>query len=357
MSYQILRIEKLTKIPNIKASAAHNFREMNVPNADSSRTQLNKTFGAQTGDELILKWESNIQSRSIKVRNKNTVKIVEFLITSSPEFFSSKKISNDYFYMAIQWLSKKFGRQNILSANLQLDETTPHLVVYVMPEVNGKLNAKHYFGGSVKMSDLQDDFYNNVGKAFNLERGLKGSKATHQKVKKIYGVANLPNIVLPSPPTKKIFGQYSPSEVDNYLTQTAKLAPIAKKLKLSELKIRELRSSKKLAEKTQQELEKNNKILAVIKNQNDNLMLRLSKFILNFDNNLKSQIAAKLNIQPDKPLIQQLQKGSLSSLKRYSFYDAIDAIMSEYETLSEEADRSKFDDDREFSRNVPRQKL
>ena len=90
MSYQILRIAKLKSYREIKGSAAHNFREMKVVNADKTKTHLNKTHGASTGNQLINAWERSKQTRGIKLRNINTVKLIEFLITASPDFFIKK---------------------------------------------------------------------------------------------------------------------------------------------------------------------------------------------------------------------------------------------------------------------------
>lgn len=228
MSYQILRIVKLNKISDITASAAHNFREMTVTNCDSARTHQNKTIGAATGNELVNSFYNAIRIRGIKVRNKNTVKLIEFLITASSEFFNDKKIYENYFQTSIQWIENKFGKENILSINYQLDEKSPHLVAYVMPVFNCGLNAKHFFGGVKKMSLFQDEFYTNVANRFELERGLKGSKAKHLTANKFYEITNQNPIIIPNPPQKSMIGTYSKSEVDDYVMQTKKLTELAK---------------------------------------------------------------------------------------------------------------------------------
>ena len=67
---------------------------------------------------------------------------------------------------------------------IQLDETTPHLVAYVVPiDKKGKLNCRHFLGGREKMTAMQTDFANVVGAKYGLQRGQEGSKAKHEEVK------------------------------------------------------------------------------------------------------------------------------------------------------------------------------
>lgn len=65
---------------------------------------------------------------------------------------------------------------------IQLDETTPHLVVYVVPiDKKGKLNCRH-LNGRDKMTAMQTDFANVAGAKYGLQRGQEGSKAKHEEV-------------------------------------------------------------------------------------------------------------------------------------------------------------------------------
>lgn len=81
----------------------------------------------------------------------------------------------------------RHGEKNIISAALHLDEKTPHLVVYAVPlNADGKLCAKDFLGGRAKLTQLQSDFHEVVGKSFGLQRGVRGSRASHQDIKKFY---------------------------------------------------------------------------------------------------------------------------------------------------------------------------
>ena len=44
-----------------------------------------------------------------------------------------------------KWLENKYGKNNLISTSIHRDETTPHLVAYVVPidEITGNLNAKN----------------------------------------------------------------------------------------------------------------------------------------------------------------------------------------------------------------------
>ena len=49
------------------------------------------------------------------------------------------------------------------------------------------LSARHFFGGAKALSELQTEFHRKVGIPSGLERGMEGSKATHQRVSQFYG--------------------------------------------------------------------------------------------------------------------------------------------------------------------------
>ncbi len=69
---------------------------------------------------------------------------------------------------------------------MHLDETTPHIHAYTVPIVNGKLNQKHFTGTRAKMRQMQSN-YAQAMQPFGLQRGIAGSKATHQSVQRFYG--------------------------------------------------------------------------------------------------------------------------------------------------------------------------
>lgn len=200
MNYCILRAEKLTTFGSIVGSAKHTFREIPTPNADPARTHLNKTVGAQGAAAV----RAAIEARLPTKRRKDAVLCIEYLITSSPEWFkaTTAKTQSAYFNAALRWLQVRHGKDNVVCANAQYDETSPHLVAYVVPLTkDGRLSAKDFLGGRKVLSEMQTDFAEKIGKPVGLQRGVEGSKATHTTAKQ-YAAAlqKNPTLVPPAPP-------------------------------------------------------------------------------------------------------------------------------------------------------------
>jgi hypothetical protein len=188
MMHAILRVKKLKTFGAVALSGAHTFRERLTPNADSTRTPLNKAAGAKSTRSVLAALRALLPAK----RRKDAVLCLEYLITASPGFFEGGKSRTDYFSQSLAWLRKKHGSQNVIAANVHVDETTPHLVAYVLPLTSdGRLSAKDFVGGPAKLSKLQTDFHSAVGSGFGLTRGQLGSKATHLSISKFYGSLNL----------------------------------------------------------------------------------------------------------------------------------------------------------------------
>jgi len=187
MAYCIIRADKLTSFGNIGGSAQHNFRERVTHNADPERTPSNITSGAQSSKEVIAGVKARLETVP-KVR-KNAVLAIEYMIGASPEWFKEQTESDReaYFDAAEKWLKARHGAENVISFTRQYDETSPHVCAYVVPlDPKGKLNCSYYLDGRIKLSEMQTEFADKVGKQFNLERGIEGSKAKHQTVKQYY---------------------------------------------------------------------------------------------------------------------------------------------------------------------------
>ncbi len=231
--YAILRIQKHTSIEAVRRSGKHKDREQPTLNANPDLTPTNETEGAETSDELVAAVQKRVSMATIKATGNKPVIAVEYLITASPEFFqnSDPDTINAYFDNAKTWLRRKHGADNVVSITRHNDEKSPHLSAFVVPLVerhastrkrsvivgkdsNGKplretreysteasinLSAKHFFGGAKALNELQTDFHKKVGVYSGLERGIEGSKATHQRVKQFYS-----NIAIGEPKTLDI---------------------------------------------------------------------------------------------------------------------------------------------------------
>ena len=200
MSFAILRTAKLKSFGEIGGSLSHNYRDRPTPNANSQLTQNNEH--SLPNAELVM---SSIKDKLPEKRRKDAVLCVEYLITASPDWIGWNKLDEQkYFNDAKKWLENKHGKDNVIATTIHRDESTPHMIAYVVPLVEGKLNAKHFLGGREKLSKMQTDFADNVGRSVGLVRGLEGSKAEHQTIKQYYANVNTavkisPDIVLDVP--------------------------------------------------------------------------------------------------------------------------------------------------------------
>lgn len=105
----------------------------------------------------------------------NSVVALDTLYTASPQFFDDKtqEQTEHFFKECLQFHQERFG--HIISAVIHYDETTPHLHVVSVPLTqDGRLSARDVIGNRAKMSRTQDMFYEQVGKAYGLDRGERG---------------------------------------------------------------------------------------------------------------------------------------------------------------------------------------
>lgn len=68
----------------------------------------------------------------------------------------------EFLKTAFEWLKHEYGEENIVSAVIHLDETTPHLHFDFVPLKNGKLSAKDVIGDKIKLKKTQEKFLNDM---------------------------------------------------------------------------------------------------------------------------------------------------------------------------------------------------
>lgn len=190
MSFAILRTAKLKSHGNVGASLAHTFRTRETPNADPERLTDNQVLhGPSTAADV----HQALRDRLPEKHRKDAVLGIEYFVGASPEWFKSGQDGSRYFARAVDWLKDQHGAENVVSAVVHRDETSPHLVVYVVPrDASGRLNAKKWLGGKAALSKMQTAFANEVGAAAGLERGIEGSLARHTTIREYYAAANQP---------------------------------------------------------------------------------------------------------------------------------------------------------------------
>ena len=184
MAYAIMRAKKLANMGSVAASMQHCYRERETHNADQERTPDNQHLGAKSTDEAMGKLRALLPEK----RRKDAVLAVEYVMTASPEWFATATPEQEkaFFQRSLQWLADKYGADRIVTASIHRDEATPHLSAFVVPLTQDKrLSAKEFIGSRDKMRADQTSYAGRVAD-LGLERGIEGSKATHQTIQQHY---------------------------------------------------------------------------------------------------------------------------------------------------------------------------
>ena len=211
MAYAIMRCAKLKGMGAVAASLQHCFRERETINADAERTPENIHMAAKSTDEAMGKLRQLLPEK----RRKDAVLVVEYVMTASPEWWrtASKMQQHEFVTESREWLERKYGEQNIIGMTVHHDELTPHVSAYVVPVTSdNRLSAKDFIGNKKQMSDDQTSFASAV-KHLGLNRGQRGSVATHQRVKTHYEALNsTDSVVLPRLKIEDVYLKQVPAE-------------------------------------------------------------------------------------------------------------------------------------------------
>ena len=178
--FAILRFAKY-KGPTISRIEAHNERtkEFYASNPDI-KTELSKYNFHLVHPKGKYREEANrlIREAGCKAR-KDSVRMVETLITASPEFFAGKKPGEikEFFEHALEFLKTKQAEETIVSAVVHVDEKTPHMHLCFVPiTADGRLSAKEIVGNKKRLTQWQDEYWKHMVKKYpDFERGESAS--------------------------------------------------------------------------------------------------------------------------------------------------------------------------------------
>ena len=180
--YAILRFAKY-KGPEIGRIEAHDERTKTEyasnPDVDTSRSRLNfhlvkplRSYRAEAEKQIA---EAGCRAR------KDSVRVVETLITASPEFFANKKPKEvkEFFEYTLDFIQSKQSPETIISAVVHVDEKTPHMHLCFVPlTADGRLSAKDIIGNKKKLTQWQDEFWKHMVKKYpDFERGESASES------------------------------------------------------------------------------------------------------------------------------------------------------------------------------------
>lgn len=174
MSYAIIRIQKF-KRGAVKGIELHDQRAKDVshtnPDIDRTKSGQNYTLTGSHADYLR-EVDERLGKLSGKAVRKDAVVMCQALITSDAAFFQtlSQEQQRDFFSRSLDFIRRRYGEENVLSATIHMDERTPHMHVNFTPIRDGKLSAFSIFTRQ-ELAKLQTDFSTQVGQRFGLQRG------------------------------------------------------------------------------------------------------------------------------------------------------------------------------------------
>lgn len=186
MSVLIARVQKYSA-GSVKGIEIHNQREKNGvshtnPDIDWEKTAQNYDLHNDKKISFYKIIKEKIQSLHLpKAPRKDAVVLAEYLVTSDKTFFDgiSTEQRDLFFKDSYNFLAERYGKNNVISAVVHLDERTPHMHFSFVPITSDNRLAAKSIITRTELKSIQTDFANEVGKKYGLERGLEGSKAKH----------------------------------------------------------------------------------------------------------------------------------------------------------------------------------
>ena len=211
MGYVVFHMQKTRGTDS--GTSAHIERKVKPSNTDEERTHLNKRLveypdGVQTRTQAI---QHRLETAGLTRKvGRNQVRAIRIMLSGSPD--DMQRIVrggrlDEWCTDNIKYLAETFGRENIVSADLHLDETSPHIHATLVPIVTTERKrkkqeeraAKRYRTKSasrprlcadevmsrIKLKEYQDTYAEAMAK-YGLQRGIEGSEARHIDTTQFY---------------------------------------------------------------------------------------------------------------------------------------------------------------------------
>ena len=179
--FAILRFAKY-KGPEISNIESHNERtkEDYASNRDIDKSRSHLNFHLLEPERKYrAEAERQIKDAGCRTRS-DSVRLVEALVTATPEFFKGEKKAEikAYFQEALDFIKEHQDPKTIISAVVHMDEKTPHMHLCFVPLTkDGRLSAKEIVGNKKKLTWWQDEFWKHMVKKYpDLERGESASQ-------------------------------------------------------------------------------------------------------------------------------------------------------------------------------------
>lgn len=211
MGYVVFHMQKARGTDS--GTSAHIERKIKPSNADEERTHLNRQLveypaGIHTRTQAIQhRLETAGLTRKI---GKNQVRAIRIMLSGSPDEMQRivrEGRLDEWCTDNMKYLAATFGKENIVSADLHLDEKSPHIHATLVPIVTTERKrkkqetraTKRYRKKSpvrprlcadevmsrVKLKEYQDTYAVAMAK-YRLQRGIEGSEARHIDTTQFY---------------------------------------------------------------------------------------------------------------------------------------------------------------------------
>lgn len=154
-------------------------------------------YRCRAEDERPVPLEMAVERRMGELKTKrkvreNQVRAMGFIVSSNDAL--DEKTAREFLDRSINWFGARYGYENLLAAQIHLDEGTPHAHIWVAPVIHDaetgfdRLCAKELFAPDKRrknaegkwevtaqgtMSRLQEDFWEQVAKPYGYERPMR----------------------------------------------------------------------------------------------------------------------------------------------------------------------------------------
>lgn len=188
---------KSTKCESLEAVGKELDRRAHTYANDVDQSGRHVGYLCRAGDESPVPLEQAIERRMGELNTKrkirdNQVRAMGFIVSTN-EALPDEETAKEFLDRSVQWFGTRYGYENLLAAQIHLDEGTPHAHIWIAPVIRGedghdRLCAKELFAPDKRrknadgkwevtaqgtMSRLQEDFWEQVAKPYGYERPLR----------------------------------------------------------------------------------------------------------------------------------------------------------------------------------------
>lgn len=188
---------KSTKCESLEAVGKELDRRAHTYANDVDQSGRHVGYLCRAGDESPVSLEQAIERRMGELNTKrkirdNQVRAMGFIVSTN-EALPDEETAKEFLDRSVQWFGARYGYENLLAAQIHLDEGTPHVHIWIAPVIHGedgydRLCAKELFAPDKRrknaegkwevtaqgtMSRLQEDFWEQVAKPYGYERPMR----------------------------------------------------------------------------------------------------------------------------------------------------------------------------------------